>query len=887
MKYINYYIIFFLFYINLCIIFSFANDEPTQILNSIQNKTANEIISLFEGKHVEDPCSHAFFKCRNIHNNNDKDKDDEKNKKDENDKDDSYYTVSSITLPVPKYNIDFINITIDLTVFQDLETIKIRGDAKILLPANFYNNLDKFKKIRKIVSYYQFSSIKESIVIPSSLSVYRVNYVAAKFSNNFFSSSISRIEFNRSLDGFELPKEFTDNEHLETITLPLSLISPDLPKNGKGLPKLTSLTIMVDVENKKQDFNFPSLEEFPNLIKLSISSSWGKEKRLYQLPSFKHMENLKQLYIYGDLFYSSNSSSVLNLSKQHNFKSLELWNCFFLTNCSSYPCIKFSNDTENVSVSTTLTQFNMSLINYDIVKTLKVSRNMLEQPLPEFPPNKLINFHLYNSKISDSIPASYCGRSFNISNNEMIGFVPECFLCEKPNNAIYQGNYFKNYDDSYKPTCPNFKINDMVNIPIIKTDGSDGIIISGTDIGYGISTQYDYIVLIPNKKIEIFPGKGIGLSKVIKINFFYNPSYDYNLKYQYENPIINFYNTSTINNITFIILSGNGFNYITDNQFYINGNCFISSIAKDGTSTIVFGNDDGQSIRATDNSTNPFESMKNGEDFEIYTVVGDQKSNPVTFIYLKEDLEINTTVISGERLNIQGGEATFGGSFHTSNQTLVSLKINDQLCKVIKLTKSSITIKYPSVPKAGNYSLVLNVGGNLLKTNILFDKSDSSSESTHSDSNHKSKGSSEHRDSSKSSESNKNSSSHNNKNDSGSTNDSNDFFPTNKPTRTPSVTPQPSENSKSHENIITTTPSPTSPSDNSSRKGTIVSAVFIIISILAITSFILYKKPDLRNKIFKKLGIIGGNRYSMLSRNMIPNSFEDIDDYENELDEFL
>ncbi|KAM9967391.1 hypothetical protein ACTFIW_001475 [Dictyostelium discoideum] len=342
---------------------------------------------------------------------------------------------------------------------------------------------------------------------------------------------------------------------------------------------------------------------------------------------------------------------------------------------------------------------------------LDLSNNQIIGELPDVEePEKNENVRsidLSNNLIQGTIPPNYCYHSVILSNNNLTGDIPMCFICqlndEYSRNRI-NGNNFNNYISGSTngfPTCSGIKFTSNA----IFSPGFGSMQVRGINFGwpsnnFSLDTifstpELEITINIPNKEINSF-GYYNGLwEKLEKTNFTANvhfgiPNLNATLKFDILPPTFSDVMVGPFVNLGYsFTIIGNG----------------ISTFGYNSTVTV----DDFNCINSF-SSTGIIRCIVYQPQLaeKIYKITVFNNQTKLTGTYQYKFERLYPFVISVNPSTIHGGLASFYGSYGV-NGTNATLFVGNQQCQNISF--DPLLIKCTIGPGVGVHSINLTVNG--------------------------------------------------------------------------------------------------------------------------------------------------------------------------------
>ncbi|KAM9993603.1 hypothetical protein ACTFIZ_011548 [Dictyostelium cf. discoideum] len=633
------------------------------------------LFNLYRYSKSLDPCDHPYVLCKTIN---------------------STSTLQTVTdLNFGAAAIQEYVVTQDLTPLQNLTNMYI--GYNIYLTSSFFNYVNKFSQLTLVNLYSLKATIPDDTIFPASLETFFISRPSVPIGRAIFESNVKYLYINYPLIGYSLPTLINVNPYLENLQLQLTFYSGYPSNLSQVFPNLQDLEIQVDNDmnqNNYSNFSISNIGVFKNLKSLRFRFTNGDNPQELYINSFlSNVPKIDYIYINGLGVSIDPSVGILDFSyiKAENNFELQIQQSSILNNCKG-TCVKFP---KNSSFRSSLCAFSYNGIDFSNLQYFQDSFNDYEQNLPNIDNAPLLNeIEISLSIVVGNIPESYCRiNKLSLHNNELNGTVPSCIQCLGGNKvgSMVLPNPLLNFNKTSEPYCPSFKI-DQNYTNVLPTDGTEKIIITGTNLGWA----GNYLTtIIPNSKLAITIPRGVGTNKSITVTF--QNGEQRTFYYNYIPPFIKSYSVLEFDGQKFFTINGTGFDFENSNKITINGQQITFYNAIGG------GDNDGM-IEL------PIEELPNFASESKFTVsafIGGQSSNEVTFYYF------NSINITEEKLvlNNTGGSVDITGLFGTNNISLVSVSINGTICLVTSYTSSKLTIKYPSNQIGDNYVLTLNVGG--------------------------------------------------------------------------------------------------------------------------------------------------------------------------------
>ncbi|KAN0040991.1 hypothetical protein ACTFIV_003527 [Dictyostelium citrinum] len=388
---------------------------------------------------------------------------------------------------------------------------------------------------------------------------------------------------------------------------------------------------------------------------------------------------------FKNIRFNTNDNEYLNLNNTNLLSTLGFQNCSGL--------LDSNND--------------LKIINGRSLKYLTLQNSNVKK-IPSFYKN-LIAIDLSNNQIVGTIPPNYCFNEVRISNNNLTGEIPMCFICQLNDPLIRKridGNNFNNYISGSTngfPTCSGI----IFTSNAIYSPGFGVIQARAINIGWQPSyfTEIeDYIVStpdlkisigIPNKEIQAF-GYTTGLwNKLEKTNFTSNvlfkiPNLNATLKFDILPPT--FSDVSATPYVNF----GYSFTII---GFGISTSGYNSTVTVDDYVCVIFSS-------FTNNIKCVVYQPQMAEKTYKITVFNNQTKLTGSYQYKFE--RTYPYIFSVNPSTIQGGPVSLYGSFGM-NSTYITVFIGDQQCQ--NVIYEPLLIKCIIGPGEGVNSINLTVDG--------------------------------------------------------------------------------------------------------------------------------------------------------------------------------
>ncbi|KAK5581344.1 hypothetical protein RB653_001376 [Dictyostelium firmibasis] len=391
-----------------------------------QNDVAIEIIKhIYGGEEIINPCNYKpdpdtppIFVCRASHENEPV----------------SQLTVKSITINVFDENPnEVIEISNDLTVFKDVESIDIQG---VSIPSETINNLFKFENLKDAIFFKHSNSpsIDEDLVLPKKIETLGFTFFGGLVGRGFFESPTLKVLEIVIPDGdsFKITTdEIPYNDQLQSLKLPLTASSSNhagitgIHENIiSNLRELIQLKLMVFNHQGKRFENPISLpKDNSKLISLELYFEDSvvipyQEKiinsndiQFFNLPKIN--KDIKYLTISGNGLYLDRTIGFTDLSNANDGLEVAIeGNCKFITECIGKPCIKLPSQTK---LSLFDTEVDLQKIDLSNVTSLSVLGNTQPQPYPsEINFNSLKKIEIRDSTFYGDIPKSYQQMDKNV-----------------------------------------------------------------------------------------------------------------------------------------------------------------------------------------------------------------------------------------------------------------------------------------------------------------------------------------------------------------------------------------------------------------------------------------------------------------------------------------
>ncbi|EAL65485.1 hypothetical protein DDB_G0283995 [Dictyostelium discoideum AX4] len=396
----------------------------------------------------------------------------------------------------------------------------------------------------------------------------------------------------------------------------------------------------------------------------------------------------------------------------HLVSSLIFTNCSGLTNSNGDLMIKIG------SVKTlTITNSKLKKIPpfsfYKTLSSLDISKNNIIGQIPELyePMNasQIIGINLSGNKISGELNQNHCYHNLNISNNQLTGKLPMCFICQLNDPLLryrINGNNFENYISNSENNFPICSGISFIGDALIEV-GTTNSFINGTNLGwesiyYSIPGQIlsdplglFFSVEIPNKVLRISdPKKLFPIDKAI-VNFAI-PNINVTMHFKYSEPKVYAITVYPYYNLGYL--------------FLINGASFPSQNSTSSRVSVKFDNFD---CEPTIVAGIVIECIvyKSQLAEKIYTVsITNEQTRKTGFSKYKFE-RVYPFVYAYSSPTKIGGVVTFFGSYG-SVFTNATIKIGKGTCEIININSTVITCNLAGAnsigPSPANVSITIN-----------------------------------------------------------------------------------------------------------------------------------------------------------------------------------
>ncbi|KAN0047317.1 hypothetical protein ACTA71_001699 [Dictyostelium dimigraforme] len=383
-----------------------------------QNESAIQIIKhIYGGEDIINPCNYKpdpetppIFVCRASNENEPQ----------------SELTVRSISINVFDENPNqIIEISNDLTIFKDLQSIDIQG---VSIPSETINNLYKLENLKDAVffKHSDFPLIDEDLVLPKKLESLSFTFFGGLVGRGFFESpTLKVLEIIIPTNGYKITTdEIPYNDQLQSLKLPLTASSSNragitgIHENIiSNLRELIQLKLLIFNHQGKR-FNNPISIPNYNLKLISLELYFqdsivipfqdriidSNDIQFFNLPIIN--KDIKYLTISGNGLYLDRSIGYTDLSNVNDGLEIAIeGNCKFITDCIGRPCIKLPLQTK---LSLFDTEVNLQKIDLSNVSSLSILGNTQPQPYPsEINFKSLKKIEIRDSNFYGDIPKSY------------------------------------------------------------------------------------------------------------------------------------------------------------------------------------------------------------------------------------------------------------------------------------------------------------------------------------------------------------------------------------------------------------------------------------------------------------------------------------------------
>ncbi|KAM9980384.1 hypothetical protein ACTFIZ_008635 [Dictyostelium cf. discoideum] len=396
----------------------------------------------------------------------------------------------------------------------------------------------------------------------------------------------------------------------------------------------------------------------------------------------------------------------------HLVSSLIFINCSGLTNSNDDLMIKIGN-LKNLAITNSKLKKIPPFSFYKNLTWLDISRNNIIDQIPElYEPSyasETITINLSGNKISGELNQNHCYHFLNISNNQLTGKLPMCFICQLNDPQLryrINGNNFENYISNSESNFPNCSGISFSEDPLIEI-GAYNSIVHGTNLGwnslyYSIPGQIfsypkglSFSIDIPNKALRIYDLKDVfPIDKAI-VNFAI-PNINVTVYFKFSEPRVIAISVFSYYNLGYLFLI-NGFGFPTQNSTssrvsvkFDNFNC-VPSVAV-GTIIECFLN-------------------KSQLAEKIYTVSITNEQTGKTGISQYKFERVYPYVYAYNSPSKTGGVVTLFGSYG-SNFTNVNIIIGKGKCEIININSTVITCNIAGIdsigPSPANFTLSIN-----------------------------------------------------------------------------------------------------------------------------------------------------------------------------------
>ncbi|KAM9978946.1 hypothetical protein ACTFIY_012680 [Dictyostelium cf. discoideum] len=410
----------FMIIILLILIIFLIENNYANILFKDQNNAAIEIIKhIYGGEDIINPCNYKpdpdtppIFVCRASIENDLL----------------SELTVKSILINVfnENPNDQIIEISNDLTIFKDVQSIDIQG---VSIPSETINNLYKLENLKDAVffKHSDFPLIDEDLILPNKIESLGFTYFGGLVGRGFFESPTLRVlEIVIPSEGYRITTdEIPFNDQLQSLKLPLTASTSNLAGvTGihenliSNLRELIQLKLMIfnhfDGKRFENPISFPKYNSKIISLELYFQDSVAipfqdkvvnsNDIQFFNLPSIN--KDIKYLTISGNGLYLDKTIGFTDLSNANDGLEIAIeGNCKFITDCIGRPCIKFPLQTK---LSLFDTEVDLQKIDLSNISSLSVLGNAQPQPYPsDINVKSLEKIEIRDSNFYGDIPKSY------------------------------------------------------------------------------------------------------------------------------------------------------------------------------------------------------------------------------------------------------------------------------------------------------------------------------------------------------------------------------------------------------------------------------------------------------------------------------------------------
>ncbi|KAM9978788.1 hypothetical protein ACTFIY_012539 [Dictyostelium cf. discoideum] len=396
----------------------------------------------------------------------------------------------------------------------------------------------------------------------------------------------------------------------------------------------------------------------------------------------------------------------------HLVGSLIFTNCSGLTNSNGDLMIKIEN-LKNLSVINSKLKKIPPFSFYKNLYSFDISKNNIIDQIPELyePMNasQVIVINLSGNKLSGELNQNHCYHNLNISNNQLTGKLPMCFICQLNDPLLryrINGNNFENYisnSENNFPICSGISFSGDALIEV----GSYNSFVNGTNLGwqsayYSISGQIlsdpkglSISVEVPNKVLRIYDFKNIfPIDKAI-VNFAI-PNINVTMYFKFYEPKVNEISVFPYYNLGYL--------------FLIKGTSFPVQNSTSSRVSVKFDNFD---CVPTMVGSIFIECIlyKSQLAEKIYTVSITNEQTRKTGISQYKFERVYPYVYAFNSPSKTGGVVTLFGSYG-SNFTNVTIKIGKGTCEIININSTVITCNIEGAnligPSPANVSITIN-----------------------------------------------------------------------------------------------------------------------------------------------------------------------------------
>ncbi|KAK5581309.1 hypothetical protein RB653_001340 [Dictyostelium firmibasis] len=363
---------------------------------------------------------------------------------------------------------------------------------------------------------------------------------------------------------------------------------------------------------------------------------------------------------------------------------------------------------------------------YKDLYSINLSNNQISGVLPDLKEpetiDQVVDLDMSNNFINGTIPPNYCFHDFILTNNNMVGDIPMCIVCNLNDSFTRKridGNNFKNYISGSTNGFPPCSGVSFTSNPIYSS-GSGILLIYGKNFGWqpknssqqtiDSTPDLKITVNVPNKVLNAFGYSNAIWEQLVITNFTSNlhfkiPNINTTLKIDILPPTVNFVLVNPYANLGYqFYILGYGtstFGYYS-NVTFDNYECIIISLATGSIKCVVY------------------QPQMPEKTYKI-TIFNNQTKLTGTSLYKLERLY--PFIISVNPSTEKGGLISLYGSFGP-NVTFVSVIIGDQTCQ--NVTFDSSLIQCTIGPGTGVHSVYIKVNdvnwiGNNLFTFLVKD----------------------------------------------------------------------------------------------------------------------------------------------------------------------